>query len=165
MHETFGAPGAERKQLDIGLRPATSKLPTIIVQSCIGGDYDDTKREMEQWLGAGKGMVQKVILLQWTEKPGGDDEVDCKLEIFSSEVYGNKPCREYKAVGIHSGIRQVVPVTVPAANKILTRRYSRVLVGRKNSTSLWKSSWVKRRLQGVNPIGFPFHCCGNGQAR
>ncbi|KAF8245514.1 hypothetical protein K440DRAFT_646215 [Wilcoxina mikolae CBS 423.85] len=99
VHETFGVPGAERTQLDIGLRPATSRRPSIIVQSCVEEEYKSTRLEMKQWLeaGAGKGMVQKVILLRWAERPGGGNAVDCELEVFSTEVYGNKPCREYKA--------------------------------------------------------------------
>jgi hypothetical protein len=84
VYDDLGIDGTRREENDVGIRPKGRELPTVIVQSCWEKSYDQTYREMKDWMYCD--AVKRVILLKWTN---GVEAPDCDMEMF--EYDSNAP--------------------------------------------------------------------------
>lgn len=82
VFEACKLPGEPRDQVDYGLRPAHSKLPTVVVQSCIREERDRAVAEAQEWIQQGQGVVRKVIQFCWDEEDNG---ISCTAEIYGPD--------------------------------------------------------------------------------
>jgi hypothetical protein len=80
VYKTLSLPGTPRGQHDVGIRPADSEFPTVVMLSAWVSQRSVIVSEMHQWMAYSRRMVQKVILLVWREvRP---DMIGCSLEVY-----------------------------------------------------------------------------------
>jgi len=80
VYKTLNLQGAPRAQNDVGIRPADSEFPTVVMLSAWVSQRSLIVSEMHQWMAHSRRMVQKVILLVWREiRP---NMIGCSLEVY-----------------------------------------------------------------------------------
>jgi len=84
VYNTFGLDGTPRQEYDVGLRPAQSKYPTVVVLSTWTDQRDLAVSEMRLWMACSKGGVKKCIVLVWEKI--AVDSVRCTVEVYEPQL-------------------------------------------------------------------------------